>query len=223
MTMTLRQQMAHDAVAVLNTEELGERATWSNGTSSQATLVRVVEQGERQTIRRASVFAVHGDRGNQCGDYRYPLWSKIVTLSGVAAGDTFTVVRGAVTTVYRVMYLDAAETALQRHICHVQLPSLVTFMDRERFKSLRGADEFIPVTGATQYRAKFVLSDAEHVSRRTQRKMRSTWQVFAESLPTLTTDMILVDADGRGYKIEQVEQPLERIDLPYLMVSRSDA
>lgn len=221
---TLRQQMAVDAVQVLDTRELGEVGIWSDGTTTTTTRVRVIEQGERQTVRRASVLALHGDRRRACSDFIYPSSVDPYTpLEDVAPGNTFTVTRGGVSTVYRVLYSDHPETALQRHLCHHQLESLVTVVSRERFKTLRGADGFIQSPGDTQYRAKFTVSDAENMTSGGQRRMRTTWQMYMEDLPPLTTDQLIVDENGRAYRIESVERPLERIDLPYLLVSRSDS
>lgn len=202
--MTLRQQMDIAAQSVLASHELGESLLWSNGSASRHVCCRVVEQGERQTVRRASLFAPRAFRS-------------------VARGHTFTATREGVSTVYRVLYSDAAETGLQRHICHVRLPDTLQVMSRSRYKSLRGADSFTPTLGDTAYRCKFVVADAEHTQEQRRRLMQSRFYVYVEEVPELTTDIVLLDSNGRAFEVDSFEQSQDRVDLPYFIARRSDA
>lgn len=210
--MSLRDQMRIDADAILSTEELGESALVYFADGSQACLitVRFIAQPERQTIKRAFIWTKPRD-------------VTLVTNDLIAVNRTKVEYETAdVDMLYRVMYSDMAETGIQRNICHEQLEGEFRVMDRQQYKTIRGADGFRLEDQGTAFRGKFVLSDATHVSRNNQRRMRSDWQLFVEQLPTLKTDQVIVDSDGRGYRIEDVENPLDRIDLPYLTVSRID-
>ena len=103
MARTLRQQMGIDARAIVHGAELGEAAQWTDGTNTRRLLVRAIDQGEKQQIRRASVFALASE------------------LPTAASGDTFTLWRNSQQIGYRVLYADRAETGLRRHVCHEQL------------------------------------------------------------------------------------------------------
>ena len=71
--MSLRDQFAEDVCAILNTDELGEQAAWTNSANVVIPrTVRLIEQPERQTIRRAHI------------------WTPAST-TAVTAGDTFRV------------------------------------------------------------------------------------------------------------------------------------
>lgn len=203
--MNLREQMAHDACALLNLHELGERAMHvaSGATSGRTVPVRFIAQPERQTIRRAFI------------------WTRAEELTA-GAGDVFTIRRNEEALVYRVLYADTAETAMRRHICHEQLSDTFRVMAKDRYKAARGADAFAHADVGTEFRGKFVISDAEHETRKNRRVMRVDRELYCEVLPDLTTDMVIVDSDGKGYRIDNVEKPIDRIDLPYITVSRTD-
>lgn len=205
MVQTLRQQMTTDARAILSGAELGESATWSDGTDSSRLMVRVVDQGERQQIRRASLFAVPGD------------------IPTVSTGHTFTIWRDGTQLVYRVLYADRTETALRRHVCHEQLTEMFRVIDRKFYKSTTGNDEFARGSTSPVYRGKLVPVDAANVRRSGNRKMRSSFNLYLETVPPLTTDQIVLDSTDRAFRIQSVERPVDRIDLPYLVLQRSDA
>lgn len=207
--------MRVDAAAILSTDELGEFATFQRATETSAQddqiAVRFIPMPERQTIRRAMIYTA--------------------TQTVMATtGDLFTINRRDLTErysetswAYRVLFADPPSTGLQRHLCHERLTDVFSVIDRARYKSERGADGFIPETSETTYRGKLVLSDAEHVTQNRQRRMRSDFDLYLEELPPLNTDSLIVDSSGRAYRIGQVEQSIDREDLPYMTLSRIDS
>lgn len=204
--MSLRDIMAEDACAILNTDELGEQARYVaiGQTRGVTRTVRFIAQPERQTIRRAFI------------------WTRARDITG-STGDLFSINRSGSLMTYRLLYSDTAETALQRHICHEQLSDTATICDRLKYKTLRGADGFVQEFTGTTHKAKIVLASAEHTTRSNQRRLRGDYIIYFETLPTLTTDLIIVDSSGRGYRIDQIEKPIDRMDLPFINASRIDA
>lgn len=204
--MSLRDQMAEDVCAILNTDELGERARWTN--SAGATLdrvVRLIEQPDRQTIRRAHI------------------WTPILT-TAVAAGNLFQVKRGNVTTTWRVMYSDPAETALQRSYCHLQLDDMVRFSRRRWIVSKKGANTAGPPEHTLSVRAKWFESSAEIAVREDgkRRKMESEFYLMLESADDIGTADTVTNAAGESFFIDRLEAGLNRVDLPYLVLRRAD-
>jgi hypothetical protein len=205
--VSLRAQMAIDACAILNNEELGERAIWTRAATS-ATLprsVRLIEQPDRQTVRRAHI------------------WTPIDTTT-VSVGDLFSVKRGQVTTVWRVMYSDPAETAIQRSYCHLQLSEALTFRRTQYVLQRRGVkDAGIPVE-TNNIRCKWTQTSAEpeEQSDGRRRKMAGEWYVVLESIPALDTTQQVIKDDGSVYRIDRMEQAFSRVDLPYLVCRRAD-
>jgi hypothetical protein len=204
--MSLRDQMAVDACAILNTDELGERATWAKSTgSSLPRTVRVIEQPDRQTIRRAHIWtAAEG--------------------TAVSAGDLFTVKRGAVSTVWRVLYSDPAETAMQRHYCHQQLTEFITLRRRRHYTTQAKAKQSAITTEAGSIRAKWFTSAADIQVKEDgkRRGMETEFYCLIESLLDISAVDTVVDADGKAFRIERLENQFSRIDLPYLICRRSD-
>ena len=203
--MNLREMMAVDAAVLLNREDLGEQALYQvDGETQQKKFdVRFIAQPERQTIRRAFI------------------WTAVTKLTP-STGDLFTISRGADVMTYRVMYSDTAETGIQRHICHEQLQDTVLVVDRDRYKTERGADAWTNATPQS-YRAKIVHESSEPRTTNNVRRMRGEYRIYFETLPQVTTDQIIVDGNGKAFKINQVDKPIERIDLPYMTCSRLDA
>ena len=202
--MHLRQMMKHDAAAFLSLNELGERSTYlaSGAAAANQITVRFIAQPERQTIRRAFI------------------WTRAADILP-AFGGLFTINRGHDVLRYRLMYSDAAETSLQRHVCHEQITTSVQIVDRERYKTKRGADGWSNSEAAT-VAAKVVLEAGEPVRQNNRRRMRGEYNVYFEELPALNTDQVVIDSSGRAYLIRQIERPVDRIDLPYAIVSRID-
>ncbi len=206
--MNLREQMAIDACAILNTEELGERAIWTRAATS-TTLprsVRLIEQPDRQTIRRAHI------------------WTPIDT-TAVSVGDLFSVKRGQVTTVWRVMYTDPAETAIQRSYCHLQLSEFITLRRRRHVLTQMGARKPAAPTETANIRCKWFQSSAEQesTSEGARRKMAGEFYLFLQEVPeNLASVDTVVRDNGEAYRIDRLEQDLSRVDLPYLILRRSD-
>jgi hypothetical protein len=204
--MNLRAQFADDVCSILATDELGERATWTRTSgASLARTVRLIEQPDRQTIRRAHIWTAADG-------------------TTVSAGDTFTVKRGTVTTVWRVMYSDPAETALQRHYCHQQLTEFITLRRRRHYTTQSRAKQSALTTEASQIRAKWFTSSADiQVTEEGKRRGFETehYCILQELIDINAVDTV-VDADGKSYRIERLEQDFSRIDLPYLICRRSD-
>lgn len=203
--MNLRDQMAIDACAYLNTDELGERATWTKYGTTNAIqrTVRLIEQGDIQTIRRAHIWTEHkGTTATQ--------------------GDTFRVKRGAVTTTWRVMYTDPAETALQRSYCHLQLTDTMSVVNKWRVRKPSGADSHLPQEVGTSYRCQWFDNSAEMVVENRKRLLQGEWYCMLEVVPDLKTDLTLLDSDGRPFRVERLERPFNRQELPYLICTRSD-
>jgi hypothetical protein len=204
--MSLRDQMAEDVCAILNTDELGERARWTN--SAGATLdrvVRLIEQPDRQTIRRAHI------------------WTPIATTS-VATGNLFQVKRNNTTTTWRVMYTDPAETALQRSYCHLQLDDMVRFSRRRWMVSKKGAATAGPPEHTLGVRGKWFQSSAEIVVREDgkRRKMEGEFYLMLESVADIGSADTVTNTAGESFYIDRLETSLNRVDLPYLILRRAD-
>lgn len=207
--MSLREQMAIDACAILNTEELGERAIWTRtgSTAGIPRTVRLIEQPDRQTIRRAHI------------------WTPIATTT-VSVGDLFSVKRGQVTTVWRVMYTDPAETAIQRSYCHLQLSEFVTLKRRKWVQTQSGARRPAPPVEEASVRCKWFQSSAEieTTSENARRRMAGEFYLMLQEIPqNLATMDTIVRDTGEAYRIERLEQDMSRVDLPYLILRRSDS
>lgn len=207
--MSLRDQMAIDACAILNNEELGERAIWTRAATSASLprSVRLIEQPDRQTVRRAHI------------------WTPIDTTS-VSVGDLFSVKRGQVTTVWRVMYTDPAETAIQRSYCHLQLSEFVTLKRRKFVVTQSGSRRAAPPVEIANVRCKWFQSSAEQesTSEGSRRKMAGEFYLMLQEIPENLASMDTVVRDnGEAYRIDRLEQDMSRVDLPYLILRRSDA
>jgi hypothetical protein len=205
--MSLREQFALDCAAILNTDELGENATWTRTTG--ATLprcVRLIEQPDRQTVRRAHVWT--------------PIASTVVSV-----GDLFTVKRGAITTTWRVMYTDPAETAIQRSYCHQQLSELVTLRKRRTANTESKAERATIDSQTAGIRCKWFQSSAEIESSQGGRRrgIVGEFYLMLQELTDVNVSDTIVDADGLAYRIERIENQFNRVDLPYLILKRSDA
>jgi len=204
--MSLREQFALDVCGILATDELGERATWTKSAGgSLPRTVRLIEQPDRQTIRRAHI------------------WTPIDGTT-VSAGDTFTIKRGAVTTTWRVMYSDPAETVLQRHYCHQQLTEFITLRRRRHYTTQSKARQSALTTESGNIRAKWFTSSAEiELSEDNKRRgMTTEFYCLLESLVDVSAVDTVVDADGKAFRIERLENQFSRVDLPYLICKRSD-
>ena len=205
--MSLREQLALDCAAILNTDELGEAATWTKASGGSLTrCVRLIEQPDRQTIRRANV------------------WTPIET-TRVSVGDLFTVKRGAITTVWRVMYTDPAETAIQRSYCHLQLTDTVTLRKRKTAQTQSMAERQVVDTQTSGIRCQWFTSSAEIETSQAGRRrgiVGEFYLILQELLDVGVGDTI-TDSDGLAYRVERVEQQFNRVDLPYLICRRSDA
>lgn len=203
--MSLREQMAVDACAILNTDELGEQALWTpyGQTSGLQRPVRLIEQPDAQLIRRAHVWTI------QKG-------------TATTQGDLFRVKRGTITSTWRVMFTDPAETALQRSYCHLQLTDTMTVTHKYRFKKNSGATGAIPEDVTSTYRCKWFDSSAEMVDDNRRRSLQSEWYCILETVPDLRTDLTITDSAGRPFRVERLEKPFNRVELPYLVCSRSD-
>lgn len=204
--MNLREQFALDACAILNTDELGERALWikTGQTSGTPRTVRLIEQPDRQTIRRAHVWT------RQDG-------------TATSQGDTFRVTRNKITTTWRVLYTDPAETALQRSYCHQQLTDTIKVTNRYRIRKQSGSTSGSPEEVSTSYKCKWFESSAEIVVDNKRRAMRGEWYCFLETVPENRTDMTFTDSDGRTFEVLHFERALNRVDLPYFVCQRADA
>lgn len=205
--MSLRAQMEIDACAILNTEELGERAIWTR-TGSTAGIprsVRLIEQPERQQVRRAHV------------------WTPVETTT-VSAGDLFTIKRGSVTMVWRVLYTDPAETAIQRSYCHLQLSEFITFRRSHYVLQRRGVKDPGPPAETQNVRCQWfqTAAEPEEQSDGRRRKMAGEWYVVLQSIPALDTTQQVIKDDGTAYRIDRLEQAFSRADLPYLVCRRAD-
>jgi hypothetical protein len=165
----------------------------------------VIEQPDRQTIRRAHV------------------WTPAATTS-VSVGDLFTVKRGAVTTVWRVMFTDPAETALQRSYCHLQLSEFVTLKQRRAATGPAKAERQFVESEVAQIRAKWFLSSAEISATQSgkRRAMAGEYYCILQSLRDVNVADTVTNADGENYRIDRVENQFNRVDLPYLICSRCD-
>ena len=204
--MSLREQMAVDACAILNTEELGEQALWTpyGQTSGITKTVRLIEQPDLQTIRRAFVWtAAKGTSTTQ--------------------GDLFRIRRGTVTSTWRVLYTDPAETALQRSHCHLQLTDTLKVTRKLKYKRASGADASLPNEVSTSYRCQWFQSSAEIEVDSRRRVMQGEWYCLAETVPELDTDGVITDSSGRSFRVDRLEKGFNRDELPYLICSRADA
>ncbi|MEN9556795.1 MAG: hypothetical protein RLZZ232_3081 [Planctomycetota bacterium] len=204
--MSLRDQFAEDVCAILNTDELGEQATWTNSAGlAIPRVVRLIEQPDRQTIRRAH------------------LWTPSST-TAVSAGDTFRVKRGNVTTTWVVMFTDPAETALQRSYCHLQLTEFVTLKQRRMATGPAKAERAFVDSEVAQVRAKWFLSSAEISATQSgkRRAMVGEYYCILQSLRDVNVADTITNADGENYRIDRVENQFNRVDLPYLICSRCD-
>lgn len=204
--MNLRAQMAEDACAILNTDELGEQVTWTNSAGAALSrTVRVIEQAERQTVRRAHI------------------WTPRVTTT-VSPGDTFRLRRGADVSTWVVQYSDPAETGLQRHYCHEQLSETVTLTRRQPQGTRAGQRRYIDSSKDTAVRAKWFQSSAELTTTEDgkRRRMAGEFYLMLQAIPENLAAMDLVQSGGRSYRITRLEQGFTRADLPYLILERSD-
>lgn len=198
--------MAVDACAILNTEELGEQALWTpyGQTSGITKTVRLIEQPDLQTIRRAFVWtAAKGTSTTQ--------------------GDLFRIRRGTVTSTWRVLYTDPAETALQRSHCHLQLTDTLKVTRKLKYKRASGADASLPNEVSTSYRCQWFQSSAEIEVDSRRRVMQGEWYCLVETVPELDTDGIITDSSGRSFRVDRLERGFNRDELPYLICSRADA
>lgn len=198
--------MAVDACAILNTEELGEQALWTpyGQTSGITKTVRLIEQPDLQTIRRAFVWtAAKGTSTTQ--------------------GDLFRIRRGTVTSTWRVLYTDPAETALQRSHCHLQLTDTLKVTRKLKYKRASGADASLPNEVSTSYRCQWFQSSAEIEVDSRRRVMQGEWYCLAETVPELDTDGVITDSSGRSFRVDRLEKGFNRDELPYLICSRADA
>ena len=204
--MNLREQMAVDACAILNTDELGEQALWTpyGQSSGLNRTVRLIEQPDLQTVRRAFVWT-------------------LAKGTATRQGDLFRVKRGNVTTTWRVLYTDPAETALQRSHCHLQLTDTFKAVRRPKYKRASGADASIPSEVSTSYRCQWFQSSAEIEVDNRRRTMQGEWYCLVEEVPELDTDITLTDSSGRSFRVDRLEKGFNRDELPYLICSRSDA
>lgn len=204
--MSLRDQFAEDVCAILNTDELGEQAAWTNSANVVIPrTVRLIEQPERQTIRRAHI------------------WTPASTTQ-VTAGDTFRVKRGNVTTTWVVMFTDPAETALQRSYCHLQLSEFVALKQRRTATGPAKAERQFVDAEVAQIRAKWFLSSAEISATQSgkRRAMAGEYYCILQSLRDVNVADTVTNADGENYRIDRVENQFNRVDLPYLICTRCD-
>lgn len=203
--MNLRQQLAIDACEFFRMDELGEMSKWRRAgtTVDISRAVRIIEQPERQTIRRAYVWTVRDT-------------------TTVTTGDTFTVTRGRDVMEWRVLYAFQAETAIQRVACHLRLTDTCDVVEARRVKSIRGADSRLAELLSVTYRCKWFDSSAELSESNRRRKMEGEWYCVFETLPELNTDSLLVDSIGRAFRIERMERGFNRDDLPYAICTRAD-
>lgn len=203
--MSLRETMAVDACAILNTDELGEHALWTpyGQSSGLQRIVRLIEQPDMQTIRRAFVWTI------QKG-------------TATTQGDLFRVKRGNITSTWRVLYTDPAETALQRSHCHLQLTDTLKAVRRLKYKRASGADASQPSEVSTSYRCQWFESSAEIDVESKRRSMQGEWYCLMEEVPELDTDLTLTDSNGRSFRVDRLEKGFNRDELPYLICSRSD-
>lgn len=203
--MSLRDQMAVDACALLDTDELGERAVWTpyGNTAGLQRTVRLIEQAESQTIRRAHIWTVRDG-------------------TTTTQGDLFRIKRGTITTTWRVLYTDPAETALQRSYCHLQLTDTMSVLNRVRVHKQSGATSGIVQESSTSYRCQWFESSAEIAEENRRRSLQGEWYCLLETVPDLKTDIILNDSSGKYYRVDRLEKPFDRGSLPYLICTRSD-
>jgi len=204
--MSLRDHFAEDVCAIMNTDELGEQAAWTNSANVVIPrTVRLIEQPERQTIRRAHI------------------WTPASTTQ-VTAGDTFRVKRGNVTTTWVVMFTDPAETALQRSYCHLQLTEFVLLKQRRTATGPAKAERQFVDSEVAQIRAKWFLSSAEISATQAgkRRAMVGEYYCILQSLRDVNVADTVTNADGEAYRIERLENQFNRVDLPYLICSRCD-
>jgi hypothetical protein len=205
--MSLRDQFAEDVCAILNTDELGEPALWTNSAGAVIPrTIRLIEQAERQTIRRAHI------------------WTPVGTTT-VTAGDTFRVKRGNVTTTWVVMFSDPAETALQRSYCHLQLSEFVTLKQRRHATGPAKAERAFVDSEVAQIRAKWFLSSSEITATQSgkRRALVGEYYCILQGLRDVNVADTITNADGETFRIERLENQFNRVDLPYLICSRCDA
>lgn len=197
--------MAVDACAILNQDELGEQALWTpyGQTSGITKTVRLIEQPDLQTIRRAFVWSVA--KG-----------------TSTTQGDLFRIRRGTVTSTWRVLYTDPAETALQRSHCHLQLSDTFKVTRKLKYKRASGADASLPSEVSTSYRCQWFRSSAEIEVDSRRRVMQGEWYCLVETVPELDTDGIITDSSGRSFRVDRLERGFNRDELPYLICSRAD-
>lgn len=204
--MSLRDQMAVDACAILNTEELGERALWTpyGNTTGIKRTVRLIEQPDSQTIRRANVWTVRDG-------------------TTTTQGDLFRIKRGSVTSTWRVLYTDPAETAMQRSYCHLQLTDMLTITNRIRAYKQSGSTSGVQEKSGTSYRCHWFESSAEVTEENRRRSLQGEWYCLLEIVPDLKTDILLTDSSGKFFRIDRLERAYDRSSLPYMVCTRSDA
>lgn len=180
-------------------------ALWTRNaaTSGVRKAVRLIEQPERQTVRRANIWTCHAT-------------------TTVSAGDTFRITRGQVITTWRVMYTDPAETALQRSYCHLQLSDTCSIQRRSKAKQASGSAELNPSSVTSSVRCQWVESSAEIDVQAQRRKLASEFYLVVQTVPDISVFDTIKDSSGRDYRVERIEHPFNRVDLPYLICSRSD-
>lgn len=198
--------MAVDAASILCTDELGEQALWTpyGQTSGLQRTVRLIEQPDLQTIRRAFIWT-------------------LAKGTSTTQGDLFRVKRGTVTTTWRVLYTDPAETALQRSHCHLQLTDTIKAVRKWKHKRASGADASTPEQVSSSYRCLWFQSSAEIEVDNKRRTMQGEWYCILETVPELDTDITLTDSSGRSFRVDRLERGFNRDELPYLVCTRSDA
>jgi len=203
--MTLREQMAMHACAILNTEHFGERALWTpyGQTAGSQRYVRLIEQPDAQQVRRAHVWTEH--KG-----------------TATSQGDTFRVKRGTITSTWRVLFTDPAESALQRSYCHLQLSDTLKVTHKYRIQKRSGSTSSLPEEVSTSYRCQWFESSAEVVEDNRRRALQGEWYCLLETVPDLRTDMLLTDSAGRPFRVERLEKAFNLVELPYLICTRSD-
>jgi hypothetical protein len=203
--MGLREQMAIDACAHLDPNELAERATWTpyGNTYGMPRTVRLIEQQDLQTVRRAHIWTIRDG-------------------TSTTQGDLFRIKRGTVTTTWRVMYSDPAETAMQRSYCHLQLTDTLTAVRGWRIRKNSGATSALPQEVATAYKCHWFQSSAEPTVENRKRTLQGEWYCLLETVPDMTTDITLFDSSDYAVIVDMLERPFNRKELSYLVCTRSD-
>jgi hypothetical protein len=124
------------------------------------------------------------------------------------------------------MYTDPAETAIQRSYCHLQLSEFVTLKRRKWVQTQSGARRPAPPAEEANVRCKWFQSSAEieTTSDNARRRMAGEFYLMLQEIPqNLATMDTIVRDTGEAYRIERLEQDMSRVDLPYLILRRSDS